>query len=148
MRLVTLLTLAAAACHTSPIDYPPGETFRLAGPDPLEAELKDVGKVDGRKVTAKLVLRNPGTRTISFKRARCELHYKGAKLYARDLGWTGHEHDVDLPPGATKEKYWAFHTEEDPVPGTYDLVISGIVVQDGAERRPAGHDLTIAIKVP
>jgi hypothetical protein len=154
--LAASLALAAVSCGSSSNgsdskEKKPevkGEVFKLAGDNPLEAELREVSTAAGRKITARIVFRNPGTKMISFKRAQSELLYKGAKLYARDLGWTGHEADVDLPPGATKSKYWAFHTDGQPESGTYDLVISGIVVHEGAERRPAGSDLTIKVKVP
>jgi hypothetical protein len=124
------------------------ETFKIEGENPLAAELTAVGTVKGRKITARITFTNPGTRMLSFKRRNTELVYKGKKLYARDLGWTGREEDIDLAPGQSKKKYWAFHTEEDPVPGSYDLVISGIVVHGEGGTTPLGQDLVVKIAVP
>jgi hypothetical protein len=144
---VVLMAVVLGACGSMSGSKEPkggGEVFKLEGENPLNAELNDCRIVGGRKFTAEVTFTNPGTKILSFKRENVALVYNGTRLIARDI--KKHEMDVDIPPGTSKTKYWGFHTD-DPQAGAYDVVVSGIMVHEGAEKRPLGRDLTIRIKI-
>lgn len=114
----------------------------------LQAEVVVVRANYGRKkIETEIRLRNKGTDgTIHFSRNAVSISYQGTSFYARDL--RVYENDVDVRPGESKGKYWAFHVEEPPMAGEYELKIAGIKIQKIDSDLPLGKDLTFKIKVP
>ncbi len=143
--------LCASACGGRIVNKPaPGSVTSSVQIDDKNTLKIDVNQVSNnlsrKKIETIVHVSATGPDEVRFPRSAVSLNYNGASIYARDLRkW---ENDIDIRPGQSKEKWWAFHVEQEPAPGDYELKIAQIGLFKNGAVAPTDKTLQVKIHVP